>query len=65
NVVMHSGGGFVEVQGTAEKTPFTNEQLYEMLEIARLGIEEIIELQRRTLETGNLDMERLLPHYRG
>jgi len=54
----------VEIQGTAEKTPFTNEQLYEMLEIARLGIEEIIELQRRTLETGKLDMDRLLPHYR-
>ena len=64
NVVATGDGRLVEIQGTAEKTPFTHEQLYEMLEIARMGIEEIIELQRRALETGKLDLERLLPHYR-
>ncbi len=59
NVVATGDGRLVEIQGTAEKTPFTHEQLYEMLEIARMGIEEIIELQRRALETGKLDLERL------
>jgi ribonuclease PH len=62
NVVATGDGRLVEIQGTAEKTPFTDEQLYEMLEIAKLGIAEIVELQRRTLEAGKLDLDRLMPH---
>jgi ribonuclease PH len=41
NVVMTGEGALVEVQATAEKTPFTRASLDEMLELAALGIEEL------------------------
>ncbi len=41
NVVMTGDGAFVEVQATAEKTPFTRERLDELLELAAAGIEEL------------------------
>jgi ribonuclease PH len=41
NVVMTGEGVLVEVQATAEKTPFTRASLDEMLELAALGIEEL------------------------
>ncbi len=49
NVVMISGGGFVELQGTGEKTAFSTEQLAEMLELARSGIDKIFAIQRAAL----------------
>ena len=51
NVVMTGAGGFVEIQGTAEKTPFTNAQLSRLLDLASTGIGELIELQRSSLRT--------------
>jgi ribonuclease PH len=41
NVVMTGEGALVEVQATAERTPFTRARLDELLELAALGIEEI------------------------
>jgi ribonuclease PH len=41
NVVVTGEGALVEVQATAEKTPFTRASLDEMLELAALGIEEL------------------------
>jgi ribonuclease PH len=41
NVVVTGDGMLVEVQATAERTPFTRAQLDELLELAALGIEEI------------------------
>ena len=38
NVVMNSGGGFVEVQGTAEGHAFRRHELDQMLDLAALGI---------------------------
>jgi len=61
NVVATGGGRFVEIQGTAEKTPFTDNQLFEMLEIARLGIQEVIEHQRQVL-AGRVDLAALFPN---
>ena len=49
NVVMTARDEFVEVQGTAEKAPFTRETLLELLELARKGIEEILEIQARAV----------------
>jgi len=49
NVVMTDRGGFVEVQGTAEKTPFERRELDEMLELAGVGIEELVRRQREAL----------------
>jgi ribonuclease PH len=47
NVVMTGAGRFVEVQGTAEQTPFDLAQLETLLTLARRGIERLLELQRR------------------
>ena len=49
NVVMTESGGIIEIQGTAEKYPFTNEQLDEMIESASEGISNIIALQKSCL----------------
>jgi ribonuclease PH len=46
NLVMTSQGGIVEIQGTAEKTPFTKEELDQMLELGRAGIEQLVAAQR-------------------
>jgi ribonuclease PH len=45
NVVMTGDGTLVEVQATAERTPFTRARLDELLELAAGGIEEIAALQ--------------------
>jgi ribonuclease PH len=50
NVVMTGGGGFVEVQGTAEGTPFTREQLDTLLELARQGIRSLVAAQKNALQ---------------
>jgi ribonuclease PH len=49
NVVMTGAGRFVEVQGTAEQTPFDVAQLETLLGLARRGIERLVDLQRRLL----------------
>ncbi len=49
NVVMTHGGGFVEVQGTAEGRPFPREQLDRLVDLAGEGIREIGAAQRRFL----------------
>jgi ribonuclease PH len=45
NVVMTGDGALVEVQATAERTPFTRARLDELLELAAGGIEELAEAQ--------------------
>jgi len=50
NVVMTGTGEFVEIQGTAEQIPFGQNQLQEMLALAREGIRQLVTLQRRALE---------------
>jgi ribonuclease PH len=49
NVVMTASGGFVEVQGTAERTPFTRGELDALLDLAAAGIREIHDAQRAIL----------------
>jgi len=49
NVIMTGGGKFVEVQGTAEDSPFDRTQLDAMLRLASAGIQELVALQRRLL----------------
>ena len=51
NVVMTGQGTIVEVQGTAEETPFTREELEEMLNYADKGIRELIQVQQGLLGT--------------
>jgi ribonuclease PH len=45
NVVMTSSGRFVEVQGTAEGTPFTRSELDSLLVLAQGGINHLLEAQ--------------------
>lgn len=49
NVVMTESGKFVEIQGTAEHTPFSAETLGRMLRLAKTGIDELIAAQKAVL----------------
>jgi ribonuclease PH len=49
NVVMTDKGEFVEIQGTAERNPFNETVLSELLRLGRTGILELIERQRQVL----------------
>jgi ribonuclease PH len=49
NVVMTGSGGFVEVQGTAEGTPFARAELDALLGLAQDGIAELVQLQKAAL----------------
>ena len=46
NVVMRGSGEFVEVQGTAERGSFSKEDLDKLLDLAKKGIEEVIDQER-------------------
>ncbi|HWU26363.1 MAG TPA: ribonuclease PH [Rhizomicrobium sp.] len=50
NFVMTGAGGLVEVQGTAEGAPFTDDQFAALMSLARKGIGELIALQKTVLE---------------
>jgi ribonuclease PH len=49
NVVMTGGGKYVEVQATAEKTPFSDDQLRQLLELAAEGMQELFAVQQNAL----------------
>lgn len=49
NVVMTSSGKIVEVQGTAETTPFTPAEMASMMKLAEKGIRELFTAQRQAL----------------
>ncbi|MEO0973708.1 MAG: ribonuclease PH [Pseudomonadota bacterium] len=51
NVVMNDAGAFVEIQGTAEGHAFRREELDELLNLASLGCQQLINLQRTALAT--------------
>ncbi len=49
NVVMTGAGKYIEIQGTAEESPFDRSQLESMLQLAGTGIRELIAIQRKLL----------------
>lgn len=49
NVVMTSHGEIIEIQGTGEQRPFTKEEFAKMMELAELGIGQLVALQQREL----------------
>jgi ribonuclease PH len=49
NIVRTGSGQFIEIQGTAESKPFTGPQMDEMIALASLGIEQLVEQQRSVL----------------
>lgn len=51
NVVMTGSGQFVELQATAEHTPFSDDQMSQMLSLARRGITDLLAAQKAALES--------------
>jgi len=51
NIVCTGAGKFIEIQGTAEREPFTREQMNQMLELAERGISQLFTLQRYALNS--------------
>jgi ribonuclease PH len=49
NVVMTAGGGFVELQGTAEGTPFTRAEMEALVRLAEVGIRDLVAAQKSAL----------------
>ncbi len=49
NVVCTGSGKFIEIQGTAEREPFTRDQMDEMLVLAEIGVNKLFEIQRNAL----------------
>lgn len=52
NVVMTGDGRFVEIQGTAEEEPYSEEELSALLALARSGCEQLTSLQAHALAQG-------------
>ena len=49
NLVMTETGKLIEVQGTAEGAPFSQEELMQLLELGKQGIQQIIQQQHQAL----------------
>lgn len=51
NFVLTGSGGIVEIQGTAEHAPFAQEEFDRMMLLARKGIAELTEMQKKAIES--------------
>ncbi|HTS23408.1 MAG TPA: ribonuclease PH [Casimicrobiaceae bacterium] len=51
NIVMTGRGGIVEIQGTAERAPFTRAELDALISLGERGIRDLIAAQRRSLDS--------------
>lgn len=49
NLVMTGSGGIIEIQGTAEKKPFTNDEMNALIGLARNGIKKLVDMQKMTV----------------
>jgi ribonuclease PH len=49
NFVLTGRGGIVEIQGTAEQDPFSEEQFLELMRLARKGVGQLVSLQRKAV----------------
>ncbi len=61
NLVMTGAGRFVEIQGTAEKTAFSPDQLQALLRLGASGIDSLISGQKAVL-ANRIDVKRLFPN---
>ena len=50
NIAMTSDKEFVELQGTAEERPYSRDALNDLLDLAEIGIEELLDIQRAVIE---------------
>jgi ribonuclease PH len=58
NFVMTGAGKFIEVQGTAEASPFTRRQMERMAEIAQTGIKELLKTQKNVIGSLTIPVDR-------
>ena len=56
NVIMTSDLNLVEVQGTGEGTTFTRSELNALLDLAEIGVRELVEVQRRALNEAGVEV---------
>ena len=54
NIVCTGDARFIEVQGTAEGSPFRREEMDNLLELGRMGIEQLVRLQRQAIEQAQI-----------
>lgn len=54
NIIMTDEGGVVEVQGAGEESPFTREELNELLDLGQKGIKQMIQVQKDALKMDGL-----------
>lgn len=50
NIVMTGTGEFIEIQGTAERRPFGEDQMAQLLTLAKKGITELVDMQKGILK---------------
>lgn len=53
NFVLTGKGGIVEIQGTAEADPFSQDDFLQLMELAKKGISELVIMQRAALQPGS------------
>ena len=53
NIVCTGDGRFIEVQGTAEREPFSREQMDSLLELAGQGLASLFAMQREIIQAGS------------
>jgi ribonuclease PH len=58
NIVKTGRGRFVEIQGTAEQRPFSEDELQALMAVADKGIQELIAIQKKTIGEVTLKKER-------
>ena len=61
NVVATGRGGIVEIQGTAEGEAVPRSDVDRMIDLALVGIDSLIDLQKRTLSGAGVELSRLMP----
>ena len=49
NFVLASNGKIIEIQGTAEKNPFSEEQFIELMRMAKIGASELFKIQNKAI----------------
>jgi ribonuclease PH len=59
NVICTGDGRFIEVQGTAEREPFTRNQMEQLLALAVRGIESLVAVQRMTLNQAERNRDNI------
>jgi len=60
NIVMLDNGKFIEVQGTAEGNAFSKTQMDKLLELAKKGIEDIVDCRKKLWGTWKSNMRELI-----